>query len=144
MKVGSQQVITRKVKTPERNVRSGTCFDVAMQDLALLLRRKALLAPLSNKICQTLQLSDDVEACENCRATIDQMDSEIAAVDALRAGVIRELQELATLEKKIVRVRVSSVLGSVVETPEDVEQAVERLKEHLLKLLAEDTRIVLE
>lgn len=107
-------------------------------------QRETLLASLSNKLCPTLQLPDDVEACENCRATIDQMDSEIAAVDALRTGVIRELQELATPEKKIVRVRVSSVLGSVVETPEDVEQAVERLKEHLLKLLAEDTRIVLE
>ena len=57
---------------------------------------------------------------------------------------IRALQELAAPEKKIVRVRVASVLGSVVETSEEVEQAVERLKEHLLKLLAEDTRIVLE
>ena len=82
--------------------------------------------------------------CKHCRATIAQMESEIAAVDTIKANVIRELQELASPEKKIVHVHVSEVLGNVVETPEDVEQAVERLKEHLLKLLAEDTRIVLE
>ena len=72
------------------------------------------------------------------------MESEIAAVDTIKANVIRELQELASPEKKIVHVRVSEVLGNVVETPEDVEQAIEQLKEHLLKLLAEDTRIILE
>jgi hypothetical protein len=72
------------------------------------------------------------------------MESDIAAVETLQSYAIRALQELAAPEKKIIRVRVSSVLGSVVETSEEVEQAVERLKEHLLKLLAEDTRIVLE
>jgi len=41
-------------------------------------------------------------------------------------------------------VRASSILGSVVETPGDIEEAIERLREHLLKLLAEDIRIVLE
>jgi hypothetical protein len=33
VRVVAQQVITREIETPERNVRSGTCFDVAMQDL---------------------------------------------------------------------------------------------------------------
>ncbi len=107
-------------------------------------KREPLLSPLMGKICETLDLEDDAEACKHCRATIAQMESEIAAVDAIKANVIRELQELASPEKKIVHVHVSEVLGNVVETPEDVEQAVERLKEHLLKLLAEDTRIVLE
>ena len=107
-------------------------------------KRESLLSPLSGKICETLELADDAEVCTHCRATIAQMESEITAVGTIKAGVIRELQELASPEKKIVHVRVSEVLGNVVETPEDVEQAVERLKEHLLKLLAEDTQIILE
>src|SRR5207247_6997033 len=107
-------------------------------------RLDAVLRRLADKICETPILSEDGDTCGNCRATIAQMDSESAAVETLKSHAIRELQELATPEKKIVRVRLASVLGSVVETPEDVEQAVERLKEHLLKLLAEDTRLVLE
>jgi len=108
------------------------------------LRLDAVLSRLTDKICETPVLSEQSDTCGNCRATIAQMESESAAVDTLKSHAIRALQELATPEKKIVRVRLASVLGSVVETPEDVEQAVERLKEHLLKLLAEDTRLVLE
>jgi len=106
-------------------------------------RLNVVLSRLEGKICDIPDLSGD-DVCLRCRATIAQMESEIAAVDALRSQAIRELQGLAAPEKKIVRVRLSSVLGRIVETPDDVEQAVERLKEHLLKLLAEDTRIVLE
>ncbi len=107
-------------------------------------RLDVVLSRLAGKLCDTPDLSEAGDTCRTCRATIAQMESEIAAVDSLKSQAIRELQELAAPEKKIVRVRVSSVLGSIVETPEDVEQAVERLKEHLLKLLAEDTRVVLE
>ena len=38
------------------------------------------------------------------------MESEIAAVDALKSRAIHDLQELAAPEKKIVRVRVASIL----------------------------------
>jgi hypothetical protein len=107
-------------------------------------RLNAVLSRLASKLCETPHLSEDGDACGNCRATIAQMESDIAAVETLQSHAIRALQELAAPEKKIVRVRVAAVLGSVVETSEEVEQAVERLKEHLLKLLAEDTRIVLE
>jgi len=62
----------------------------------------------------------------------------------LSVNAIRGLQELAAPEKKIVRVRAPSVVGRVVESPEDIDQAVEMLREHLLKILAEDARIVLE
>ena len=107
-------------------------------------RLNAVLSRLASKICEIPHLSEDGDACGNCRATIAQMESDIAAVETLQSHAIRALQELAAPEKKIVRVRVAAVLGSVVETSEEVEQAVERLKEHLLKLHAEDTRIVLE
>lgn len=107
-------------------------------------RLDAVLDRLTGKLCDTLDLSEESDACRTCRATIAQMESEIAAVEALKSQAIRELQELAAPEKKIVRVRVASVLGSTVETPEDVYLALERLKEHLLKLLAGNTRILLE
>ncbi|MCL6447596.1 MAG: BREX system P-loop protein BrxC [Armatimonadetes bacterium] len=107
-------------------------------------RLNAILIPLENKACDQLELADYSDVCQICHANIAQMESEIAAVDALKLRAIRELQELAAPEKKIIRVRVSSVLGNVIETPEDIEEAMERLKEHLIKLLAEDARIILE
>ena len=107
-------------------------------------RRQALLAPLEVKACERLDLGDESDFCRHCRATPAQMESDIAAVGELTARVVRELQALAVPEKRIVRVRVASLLSNVVEDADDVEVAVDRLREHLLKLLAEDTRIVLE
>jgi len=107
-------------------------------------RFDTILSPLSAKICESPDLAEDAHVCSSCRATIAQIESDTAAVDAFKASAIRALQELATPGKKILRVRASSILGPVVETPEDIEEAIERLREHLLKLLAEDIRIVPE
>jgi hypothetical protein len=42
------------------------------------------------------------------------------------------------------RVRVSAFFDGALESPESVDAAVDRLREHLLKLVAEGARIVLE
>jgi hypothetical protein len=117
-------------------------------------RLEAVLSRLAGKLCDTLDLSEESDACWTCRATITQMESEIAAVEALKSQAIRELQELAAPEKKIVRVRVASILGSVIEKPDNPDDSEEfearlrdrsnELREHLLKLLAEGARIILE
>ncbi|MDL1970729.1 MAG: BREX system P-loop protein BrxC [Candidatus Desulfofervidaceae bacterium] len=103
-----------------------------------------ILKPLKEKLCHSLDLPEDAVICKNCRATIAQMESDITAVESLKARAIAALQQLTTPEKKIVRVRVSSILGNVLETPEDLEEGIKRLKEELNKLLAEGVRVVLE
>jgi hypothetical protein len=117
-------------------------------------RLDAVLNRLAGKLCDSLDLSEAGDTCHRCRATIAQMESEIAAVDALKSQAIRELQELAAPEKKIVRVRVASILGSVIEKPDNPDDSeafemrltgrIEELREYLLKLLAEGARIILE
>ncbi len=107
-------------------------------------RLNSLTAQIADKMCETAELSIDSECCKHCSATIAQMESDIAAVDSFVADVIRELQKLATPEKKIVRFRVSSVARDVIETPEEVEEVIEQLRKQLLKLLVEDVCIVLE
>ena len=103
-----------------------------------------ILKPLKEKLCHSLDLPEDAAICKNCRATIAQMESDIAAVESLKARAIAALQKLTAPKKKIVRVRVSSILGNVLETPEDLEKGIKRLKEELNKLLAEGVRVVLE
>ena len=107
-------------------------------------QRDKTLASLSSKVCESNVPDDHSDVCGICRATVAQMESDIAAAEALKTQTILSLQELAAPEKKVVRVRVSAVLGNVVDNPEDLNQAIERLKEHLLKLLAKGVRIVLE
>jgi hypothetical protein len=45
------------------------------------------------------------------------MECEIATVDPLKSQTIHELQQLVAPEKEIVRVRVTSILGSSIEKP---------------------------
>lgn len=114
--------------------------DTSIADAA----RNAVLAPLLAKDLNDPVLPRGEQACLNCRATVDQMESDIAAVEVLKGQVIRRLQELAAPEEKIEYVRVASFFSGRMESKEDVETALETLKEHLLKLLAEGVRIVLE
>ncbi|GIW91562.1 MAG: hypothetical protein KatS3mg109_1994 [Pirellulaceae bacterium] len=115
-------------------------------------QRDAVLEPLLARLCSKmldpeddgLDLPPNASHCRHCRATLAQMESEIAAVDSLKADALRRLQQLAAPEKKIITVRVSRLAGGVIESPEDVQQLIEQLREHLLKLLAEEVRIVLE
>jgi hypothetical protein len=113
-----------------------------------------VLSRLLGKRCETPDLSEEGDTCRTCRATVAQMESEIAAVDSLKSQAIRELQELASPEKKIVRVRVASILGHVIEKPDNPDDSeefetrltgrIDELREYLLKLLAEGARIILE
>lgn len=117
-------------------------------------RLEAVLDHLLGKRCDTLDLSEKSDACRTCRATFAQMESEIAAIEALKSQAIREMRELAALEKKIVWVRVASIFGSVIENaanPDDSEEFEARLRDrinelqkHLLKLLAGGVRIILK
>jgi hypothetical protein len=65
-------------------------------------------------------------------------------VDIEEGALAQAFQRLAAPEKRIVRARLSSVVGRVLESSEHVDQAVEGLRTHLLQLVAEDVRIVLE
>ncbi|MEA3385971.1 MAG: hypothetical protein U9Q89_05920 [Thermodesulfobacteriota bacterium] len=71
-------------------------------------------------------------------------DYDITVVDAIRDQVIRDVQELAAPGEKIERVRVSTLFTGRLENPEDVEIAINQLKEHLLKLVANGAKVILE
>ena len=71
------------------------------------------------------------------------MESDLAAVAGLKAQVIGRLQEItAPKEKKLERVRLVEFFTEAIESEESVERTIERLREHLLKLVAEGVKII--
>jgi len=116
-------------------------------------QQQAVLAALASRVLGTPDLSDDATVCRRCHATIAEMESDIDAVAARRSEAVRRLQKLATPEQTVVTVRVADILGSVLrdvdpndleKTEKAVDAALKALREHLLKILAEGSRIVLE
>ena len=107
--------------------------------------REPVLSPLQSRCCSELHLPDGALACRNCGATFGQMDSDMAALGGLFAEVIAQIVKLITPpEVKLKRVRVAEFFTGSLETEDQVKQAVGRLQDHLLILLSEGVKIVLE
>jgi len=107
--------------------------------------QETLLKPLLSRV-HDLDLPEGALACGVCGASLAEMASDLAAVNGLRSDVLLRVQELTAPEEKIERVRVSDVagVGQTLSTPEEVEELLEQLRDHLLKLIASGVRVVLE
>jgi len=107
--------------------------------------RQQVLHPLASRCCTELDQPDGSLVCKPCSATLSQMESDLAALGGLFAQVVTQVQKLTTPpETKVQRVRVSEFFGGAMETEDQVRQAVARLQDHLLKLLDEKVKIVVE
>jgi hypothetical protein len=107
-------------------------------------QREQTLTPLRRRACTTVLLPEGSPSCSICRSSLNEIEADIAAVNGLKAGVLQSITSLTAPAERIERVRVASFLSGTLSRPEDVEAAIGRLREHLLKLLAEGARIVLE
>jgi hypothetical protein len=73
------------------------------------------------------------------------MESDVEALGGLFAKVVSEIQRLTTPpEVTIERVRVSEFFSGSFESADQIKEAVARLQDHLLKLLDEGVKIVME
>jgi len=107
--------------------------------------RETLLKPLTDR-AHDLDVPQGGLACKVCGASLAEMGSDLAAVDGLRSDVLLRVQELTAPEEKIERVWVSDVtgVGQTLSTPEEVEELLEQLRDHLLRLIASGVKVVLE
>ena len=107
--------------------------------------REPVIYPLTSRGCTESDFPEISLACNACRASVNQMESDIEAVGGLFAKVVSEIQRLTTPpEVKIERVRVCEFFAGSFESEDEVKEAVARLQDHLLKLLDEGVKIVVE
>src|SRR5271157_3522999 len=107
--------------------------------------REPVLGPLQSRCCLEPLLPDGSTACKTCGATLGQMESDVAAVGGLFAQVVAQIQKITWSDpKKVKRVRVAEFCTGSLETEDQIKQAVGRLQDHLLTLLSEGVKIVLE
>jgi hypothetical protein len=104
----------------------------------------ALLAPLQGRFCGGLDRPEGAAVCRTCQATVAQMESDLAAIAAIEAQIFSRLQELATPEQPIARLRVAELIREPLDTEEAIRRFVDALEAQLRKLLAEGARILIE
>jgi hypothetical protein len=106
--------------------------------------RDLIAHPLRQRLCGEADLPQSSTTCQRCNATIGQMESDVAAVEDFRDKAYENTIRAIAPEIRIEKVRVATFFDGSLDSPEAVDAAVEGFREHLLKLVAEGARIVLE
>jgi hypothetical protein len=107
--------------------------------------RDPLLVPLVARACDNPDQPVGALACRKCRATVSQMDSDLAALVGLKAQALAQLQKVtAPPQAQLARVRLADFFAGPLDNEEAVRMAVDRLRDHLLKLVDEGVKIVVE
>lgn len=108
--------------------------------------QESVLRPLEERGCHDLSIAHGQLACSNCNASLPQMESDLAAVSGLRSEALRRIQQFLEPEEKIEHIRIADVVSQsqAMSSAEDVEELIERLREHLLKLIEAGSKVILE
>lgn len=107
-------------------------------------RQEPILRPLLSRACEKRELLYGAPTCDVCGASIEQMESEVAALDRLKTEARQQVEQAANPERKVEVVRLSSFFAESIDSRDAVQEATERLKERLLRLLDEGATIVVE
>jgi hypothetical protein len=104
----------------------------------------SVLQPLTSRACERPGLPEGETVCPDCRATVGQMETDLVALAGLKFQAIDRVLGIVE-QDHIERVRLAAYFdGGVLDSEESVQAATERLREDLLKILAEGKKIVLE
>jgi len=106
--------------------------------------RSRELGALFRRADTDLNLPEGAMVCRTCGATLGQMESDLAAAATLRAQVLDRIRALIAPQERIERVRVKDYFSGDLMTPKAIDDALAKFREHLLALLDEGVRIVLE
>ncbi|AAR35484.1 BREX system P-loop protein BrxC [Geobacter sulfurreducens] len=112
--------------------------DIAQEQLDLILQ------PLTLKAEAVLDLPHGATVCQRTGATLAQLESDLAAVEAVGRDVLRRILELAAPEEKIERVAVARLYPGRITSKDELEDFITNLRERLSKVLAQGGTIILE
>lgn len=109
------------------------------------MEKSNLLAPIAQRARNELELPDGAVVCQRCKAAVAQMETDISVVDAMRDNVIKKIMDLsAEPDEKIERVRISRLFSGKLGSESDVEEAIGKLREHLMKIVSTGASVILE
>lgn len=107
----------------------------------------SLLSPLQGRVGTDDDKNAVVEGTSLGKASLTEMESDLAAVDGLKSSVMVKLQELSIgSEKKapVQKVRVSEFFNRPIETQQELDKALDLIRDSLQKCIDEGVIIILE
>jgi hypothetical protein len=107
----------------------------------------SLLSPLQGRVGTDEDKESVTEGKSLGRASLTEMESDLAAVDGLKSSVLVKLQELSIGGDKkapIRKVRVSEFFNRPIETQAELDKALDLIRDSLQKCIDEGAIIILE
>ncbi|MCY2962981.1 MAG: BREX system P-loop protein BrxC, partial [Planctomycetota bacterium] len=107
----------------------------------------SLLSPLQGRVGTDDDRNAVAEGNSLGKASLTEMESDLAAVDGLKSSLLVKLQELSIgSEKKapVRKVRVSEFFNRPIQTQDDLKMAIKLIEETLQKCIDEGAIIILE
>ncbi len=107
----------------------------------------SLLSPLQGRVGTDEDREAVAEGSSLGKASLTEMQSDLAAVDGLKSSVIVRLQELSIGSNKkapLRKVRVSEFFNRPIETQDDLNKAIQLIRDSLQKCIDEGAIIILE
>lgn len=111
--------------------------------------RSTILLPLTQRNCEQLELPEGTIVCSRCKSSLSQIKEYRQTQQAFKQEVLKRLYDAeASLNpaanRPIKRVQATIFFREMLESEQDIEEALSRLREHLFKLVAEGARIRVE
>ncbi len=107
----------------------------------------SLLSPLQGRVGTEDDRNSVTDGASLGRSSLTEMESDLAAVDGLKSSVMVKLQELSIGgEKKapVRKVRVSEFFNRPIQTQEELDKALDLIRDSLQKCIDEGAIIILE
>ncbi|MEQ8191332.1 MAG: BREX system P-loop protein BrxC [Candidatus Eremiobacterota bacterium] len=102
-----------------------------------------ILKPFETRRCSNISITDR-NYCNNCQATIEQIDSDLLAVSGMKKEAFHKIEKLTLPQVKIKHIRVSDFISGYLEKPQDIDSVLEKMRKQLLELIGEGYKISLE
>lgn len=134
------------------HIRRGDAYQEIIEEISALevwqnlspdIRNREMIA-LVKRADTDLDLPESAILCHRCSATLSQMDSDLAAAPAHRTQIMENIYALSAPELHVERVKLADFFTGDLSTEVEIEESLERLRTHLIALLNEDIKIVLE
>lgn len=106
-------------------------------------QQEEVVREFEKRICPKLELTWQGN-CANCSASLQQLESDSLSVEHLLNRAFQRIAELTGGDDEIITVRIGDYLRREFSSVEEVEEALERLKNEIAKHLLEGRRVFLQ
>jgi hypothetical protein len=138
----------------EKHQKRGELYSNAIQDIQEAdawyqiaeEQREYLLSSLQQKAVAKVELDEmrgDLVS-KNTQSSLREIESDIDAVNKRKTDVLENIQRVIAPDEVIQRVQLTKFFPDTLETEEEIEQAVNTLRERLKELVAKGIKVILE